>query len=63
MVFAIYSAAMERLATLQAQADTINNNSELTRAEKETLLEPLRAEFESLVVGRDQYVAAFTRNI
>jgi len=59
--FKIYSDAMQRLADLQAQAVTINENPAYDRATKEKLLEPLRIEFELTVGARNEYTKAFTK--
>ena len=59
--FRIYTDAMTRLAELKTKAEKINNDSSLTRSEKEVLLKPLRAEFEIIVSARNQYVEAFTK--
>ena len=59
--FKIYSAAMQRLADLQAKAVAINENPAYDRATKEKLLEPLRIEFELTVAARNEYTQAFTK--
>jgi len=59
--FKIYSDAMTRIADLQNKANEIRNNPGYDFETKERLIQPLRAEFESLVNARNVFTEAFTK--